>query len=163
MIILGLSLLVTFTLIISTFFFYQKKTLNFIQNSIVFIMFTIVTTNYLTILSLNLKWIKITESKFLFIGFILYRDALIPLLLLIFINVFFNTTYLKRKIIYFITFIACLQGLELICHFIGVIEYVKWSYLKASIANCAYLIISLILAKIAMFVKHKESLHDKSL
>lgn len=160
---MGLPFLITITLIISIIFFLQKKSFSFTQNSIIFMMLTIVTTNYLTIMSLNIKWLKLTEGPFLFIGFILYRDFLIPLLVLIFINMFFNTSKMKNKIFVFILLLLGLQAVELISIRFGIIEYVKWNLFLAAIINFLYLLIGLALAKIVMFAKYKESEHDKSI
>lgn len=50
----GLPAAIVLTVIISYFFFFQKKKLSFLQNSIVFMILTMVTTNYITIMTLNL-------------------------------------------------------------------------------------------------------------
>ncbi len=73
---IGLPLTLLLTILISFFCFFQRKTLTFIENSIVYMVLTILTTNIITILSLNLHLIKTTENPFLFPAVLLYRELI---------------------------------------------------------------------------------------
>jgi hypothetical protein len=99
---IGLPLTTLLTISISLFYFFQRKSFTFIENSIVYMVITILTTNVITILSLNFKVIKTTENPLLFPAVLLYRDGIIPLLVLIFINIFHTSFPLKGKSFYFI-------------------------------------------------------------
>jgi hypothetical protein len=117
---------------------------------------TILATNVITILSLNLKLVKTTENSFLFPAVLLYRDAIIPLLVLVFINAFHTSFTLKLKTFYFIFIFTCLNGMEALLIFLNVIEYTKWNFFYSAITNTAYLLIGLGIAKIVLFVSKRS-------
>lgn len=158
---IGLPLTIILTISISLFFFFQKKCFTFTENSIVYMVITMLTTNVITILSLNLKVIKTTENPFLFPSVLLYRDIIIPLLVLSLINVSFASFTLKRKIFYFIIIFICLNGIEALLIFLDVFIFTKWNYFNAAIINSAYLFIGLWFAKIVLLVS-KRSLNNDS-
>ncbi|WML42862.1 hypothetical protein [Neobacillus sp. PS3-40] len=139
-------------IVISYFFFFQNKKYSFLQNSIVFMALILITTNYITIMTMEFKMFKTTQDPFLFIVVPLYKIVMIPSLVLMFINTFLGSTR-KRKAHYFIFFLACLQGIEYFLIYFGVIEYVKWNFFYAAIVNCAYLLIGLGVARIVMYGK----------
>jgi hypothetical protein len=153
---IGLPLTLLLTISISLFYFFQRKSLTFIENSIVYMMTTILTTNVITILSLNFKVIKTTENPFLFPAILLYRDGIIPLLVLILINVFLISFTLKGKCFYFILIFACLYGIEVLMVFLDVFEYKRWNFLYSVIVNAAYLLIGLGIAKMVLFVSKRS-------
>jgi hypothetical protein len=150
---IGLPLTILLTISISLFFFFQRKRFTFTENSIVYMAITILTTNVITILTLNLKVIKTTENPFLFPAVLLYRDVIIPLLVLSFINGFLANFTLKRKFFYFIFIFTCLNGIEALLIFQDVLKFIKWNYFNAVIVNTAYLFIGLGIAKIVLFLK----------
>jgi hypothetical protein len=153
---IGLPLSILLTLSISFFYFFQRKPFTFIENSIVYMIITILTTNKITILTLNFKLIKTTENPFLFPAVLLYRDVIIPLLVLIFINVFHTSFTLRLKSFYFIFIFACLNGIEALLIFLDVFEFTKWNFFYAAIVNTAYLFIGLGISKIVLFVSKRS-------
>lgn len=153
---IGLPLTLLLTILISFFCFFQRKPFTFIENSIVYMVLTILTTNIITILSLNLHLIKATENPFLFPAVLLYRDAIIPLLILIFINFFYTGFTLKLKFFFFIFIFVCLNGMEALLVFLDVFEFTKWNFYYAAIVNAAYLFIGLGIAKIVLFVSKRS-------
>lgn len=46
-----------------SFFFFIEKKLSFLQNSLILMLISIAARNYTTILTLQLKWIHITEDS----------------------------------------------------------------------------------------------------
>lgn len=154
---IGLPLTILLTLSISLFFFYQGKRFNFIENSIIYMVMTIFITNVITILSLNFKVITLTENPFLFLAVILYRDGMIPLLVLIFINVIYTNFTLKLKLFTSILIFACLNGIQVLLIFWEVIQYPKWNFFYAAIVNTGYLLIGLGIASIVLFLKGVQS------
>jgi len=160
---IGLPLTILLTLSISLCFFFQRKPFSFIQNSIIYMTLTILTTNVITILSLNLKLIKTTENPFLFPAVLLYRDGIIPLLVLIFVNVFHKSFTLKLKVFYFIFIFAGLNGMEALFIRIYKMEFTKWNFFNAATVNCAYLFFGLGIAKIVLYVSKRSFKHDSHL
>jgi hypothetical protein len=161
---MALPVSITLTIIISHFFFVQKKKLSFLQNSIVFMVISIMTKNYMTIMTMQLKMLKNTEDHFLFLFFLLQREIIIPLLVLIFINTYLLSSCWKRKTFLFIGVLASMQAVEYLSVHFKVVEYVKWNFIFAVIVNVAYLLMGLGLAKIVLFLKQWENRqHDRSL
>lgn len=147
----GLPLGILLTVSISLFYFFQRKSFTFIENSIVYMVITILATNVITILALNYKLINTTENPLLFPAVLLYRDGIIPLLVLSFINGFHTSLTVKGKSFYFIFTFACLYGIEALFVFLDVVAYKKWNFLYAAIVHAAYLFIGLGIAKLVLF------------
>jgi hypothetical protein len=137
--------------------YFQKKKLTVLQNSIIFMVLTMVTTNFITIVVLNLKLVKTTENPFLFIVIPLYRDLIVPLLVLIFVNAFFTSSTLRVKTFYILSIFVYLNLIEALFIYFGVLEYIKWNFFFAAIVNFTYLLIGLGLAKIVLIANQKES------
>lgn len=91
----GLPLTLVIALTLALVFYFHSKPLLFLQNSILYMILTIITTNVTTILSLNLHWMQTTVNPFLFPALLLYRDIIVPLIVLIFINGFYSTKVMR--------------------------------------------------------------------
>ncbi len=157
---IGLPFAIFLTLSISLFFFFQRKPFNFIQNSINYMVVSILTTNVFTILALNLKLMKTTENPYLFPAFILYRDVIIPLLILIVINIFYTKFTLKKKVFYFLFIFACLIGIDKLLIFFNVLEFTKWNFYYNAAVHCSFILIGLGIAKMVLYVSKRSSGHD---
>jgi hypothetical protein len=153
--VLPLAFVITITS--SLFLYFQKKKLTVLQNSIIFMVLTMVTTNFITIVVLNLKLVKTTENPFLFIVIPLYRDLIVPLLVLIFVNAFFTSSTLLVKSFYILSIFVYLNLIEALFIYFGVLEYIKWNFFFAAIVHFTYLLIGLGLAKIVLIANQKES------
>ncbi|KGX91897.1 hypothetical protein [Pontibacillus marinus] len=160
---IGLPLTILLTIFISLFFFFQRKSFTFTENSIVFMIITILTTNVITILNLNLQMIKTTENPFLFPAVLLYRNIIIPLLVLSLINVSHAWSTLKGKFFYFIFIFACINGIETLLIFMDVFKLIKWNSFNSAIINVAYLFIGLGSSKIVLLVSRRSLKNDSGL
>ncbi len=154
---MGLPASIALTIMIGYFFLFQKKKFSFLENSIVFMILTIVTTNYITIMSLNLHKFETTKNPFLFIVVPLYRDIMIPLLVLVFTNAFFKTAEKLARILYGLSFLAAVNSLEYFLIFFKIVKYTHWNFLGATIVNLAYLLIGLGLARIVNEVQKRSN------
>lgn len=160
---IGLPLTLLMTLFLSLFFFYQRKPLTFLENSIVYMLITILTTNVMTILKLNIKVIKVTENPLLFPAVLFYRDGIIPLLVLLFINVCYRNISLKAKVFYFMFLYACSFGMEALLVFLHVIEYVNWNFFYSAIVHASYFLIGIGMAEMVLFVSKRSLSNDSGL
>lgn len=157
---IGLPLTLVITLTLALVFYFQTKSINFLQNSIIYMVMTIFTTNVLTILSLNLKWITPTDHPFIFPAYLLYRDGIIPLLILIFVNGFYTTKGLRIRAIYFFICFICLHAMEVLLLQYKIIEYLKWKWLFSAITNVGYLMMGLFIVKMLLYVVKGSSKND---
>jgi hypothetical protein len=159
---MALSFSITLTIMISHVFFFQKKKLSFLLNSIVFMILAIITRNYMTIMTMELKLLKTTEDHVLFLFFLVNREIIIPLLILIFTNIYLQTTSLKKKIFLFIGVLLFMHGMDYLSVHLKVITFIKWNFIYAAIVNVVYLLIGLGLAKIVLFLQKWESTKNDS-
>ncbi|TLS34927.1 hypothetical protein [Pseudalkalibacillus caeni] len=121
------------------------KTLSFLHNFILFMFTTIVSTNVMTILTMQLEFIKNTQNPFLFIVFILYRDVLIPVIVLLFVNVSLHS---EKKRLFFLLALLILVLFDYFLVQFKVMEFIKWNFLFAMIVHSAYLLIGLLISKL---------------
>ncbi|PWW25731.1 hypothetical protein DFO73_11223 [Cytobacillus oceanisediminis] len=143
--------------------YYSKKQLSFLQNSLIFMIISIAARNYTTIMSMQLKWFHLTEDSLLFLVFLLHRDVIGPILVLIFINGYWTFHSGKMKVFLYIIFLICLQLMDFFSVGFGVITYTKWSFLKAGLANSAFLFAGLGLSKGILYFKRERSNYDNSI
>jgi hypothetical protein len=80
--IVSYTMAATWLLGISLYFI--KKQLPFLINAIIYILSVIYFTNYTTIFTMNLHRFKTTHDPFVFIAFILYREFIMPFIIVIF-------------------------------------------------------------------------------
>lgn len=146
-----------------SFFFFIEKKLSFLQNSLVLMLISIAARNYTTILALQLKWIHITEDSILFIVFLIHREIIGPILVLMFINIYWKTPSGVKRITVFALFLFCLLGMDLFSSTSGVITYLNWNLLKAGIGNTAFLIAGLGLSKVLMYLMQESTNYGKGL
>jgi hypothetical protein len=160
---MALPISITLTIIIAYIFVFTKKKSSFLQNSIVFMLIAIAIKNFTTIMTMESKMLKSSEDSVLFIFFLLYRELIIPLSVLIFINAYLLSSSWK-KIWICISVLAFMLGVEYLTVRFKVIEYVKWNFIYAAIVEVAYLLIGLGLAKAVLFLQEWESRkHDSRL
>jgi hypothetical protein len=159
---MALPVSITLTILISHFFFYSKKTLSLLQNSIVFMVMAIITRNYVTIMTMQLKLLKSTEDYFLFLFLLMHREIIVPLLVLIFINNYLSSSCWNKKMFLFIGVLTIMIGMDHLLVYYKVIEYEKWNFIYAVIVDSAFLIIGIGVAKVLLFLHSWESLQDDS-
>lgn len=157
---MALSFSITITILLLHVLILSKKKLSFLYNSITFMLIGLLVRNYFTIMDMVLKWLKITEKPFLFIVFLIHRELLIPLTILLFINLFLSQNSWAKKLSLFLTALAFLQGLELFALHFGVMKYLKWNFLLAAMVNSAYLLFGVMMAKMILFLAKSEAYRD---
>ncbi|WP_421378209.1 hypothetical protein ACOJQI_12395 [Bacillus salacetis] len=156
----AVPLMIVLFLIISMVFFFQRKPFSFLQNSILYMVFKILATNVTTIVTLNLDFIKKTEDPFLFPAYLLNRDGIIPLLLLIFINRMNGGDTPLKKVFYTFIIFACLNGLVFLMVELKLIEFLEWNYLETAVVNGAYLLVAFGAGKLLSFITRRSTWHD---
>lgn len=137
-------------------FYFLKKKLSFLQNAFVFMVISIAARNYTTIMVLQLKWLHLTEDPFLFLVFLLNRDLIGPMLILIFINVFWRKQSSKSMLFFFLIILLCLQLMDGFIVGFGVITYIKWNFYKAFAVNIVLLAGGLGISKCSIYLKRER-------
>ncbi|WP_175532538.1 hypothetical protein [Paenibacillus sp. yr247] len=116
----------------------------------------IATKNYITIMTMELKMIKTTEDNFLFVFLLMFREMIIPLIVLIFTNAYLLTPSWKKRILLFIVVLAVMQGMDYLTIHFKVIQFIKWNFICAAIMDAAFLLFGLMLAKTVLYLKEWE-------
>ena len=83
---MALALFVFIAWVIISVYLFVPKGLSKEENILLFFFFTIITINIFTILDLNLELIQHSDKSDMFISFWIYRNIIIPLSLIIFVN-----------------------------------------------------------------------------
>jgi hypothetical protein len=159
-----LSVLLTATILIALIFFLWEKKLSFLENAIVFMVIAIITRNYNTIMAMVLHLFKNTESHQLFVGLLLHREIILPLLVLLFINAVLSFDSWKQRAALFLLIMVTLVGLDLFLVHFKIIRYIKWNVYFACFVNLSYLCIGLGLTFLLNYLKKQEFVkHDNRL
>ena len=154
---MALATFITITILLFWFFVLIRKRLSLIQNSILFMAMGIITRNYLTIMILQLGKIKISENHTLFASLLIYRDLIIPLVTLIFMNIQLGTSGWERKLLQFIWAALFIVSMDFLLVYFKVIQFTGWNLVYEGIVDIAYLLISLVVVKILMYLHRWES------
>lgn len=116
------------------------------ENILLFLFFTIITINIFAILDLDLKLIQHGVKKDMFIGFWIYRNIIIPMTLIIFVNLIdILESKIKNLIITILVFLV-LYLINLLAFRIGFLTCSSNLYLGSAIL----LIVLMLLAFLAM-------------
>lgn len=141
----ALFALITWLIII--IFSVIPKTLNIIENIIMFFLISIIELNFYTILTLNLKIVENSKDPKLFFAVLMNRSIIIPLTFLIFINVY---TFLKekfKKLGVIVVTLSFLTLMDLLPLHIGMKVYRGWTGYLDALVSIVYLVLFVILAK----------------
>ena len=136
--------------IISVYLLVPKK-LSTEENLLLFFLFTIITINIFTILDLNLQLIQHSNKVKLFISFVIHRNVIIPLALIIFVNLIINFESKMKKIILTVLIFLTLYLIDLLAFGIGLLTcdssslYLASAIILASLMLLAFLTMKLII------------------
>lgn len=157
---MAIPLSIVLTLLTAHYFYYQQKSLTFLQNSVLFMILNLLTMNLYTITAFNLNWIKITQDSILFTVIPLTRNIVIPLMVLIFINAFLSRQKVSRKMLILLLFLVYSLGMDVFLVTFKVLDYGKWKLSFSMIVNSGYFLLTLLLVKL---IRIKEPRHDNRL
>lgn len=153
---MALPLTVTIAILLIHCVYFLKDKQSFLVNSIVFFVISIFIMNYLTIIAWNLTWVSISTDHELFISFLLHRNVITPLLLIIFINVFYNLHSWGRKIILLIGNLLIMHVLHYGSLYFNVESFNEWTLLLSSMMDFITLLIGVAVLRLVIFLKDKE-------
>ncbi|MUK87963.1 hypothetical protein GMD78_06070 [Ornithinibacillus sp. L9] len=150
---MAVPITVVLMIIVLFFVFFMKKRLNFLQNTILYMVMAIITKNYFSIMVMELKLYKNADDSSLFISLLIDREIIIPILIVIFVNYFIEFRAWYKKIVVSIIIIGCLQLLDFFSVLFGVIEFVRWNMFYELLINMSYLLIGLGICKTLLAIR----------
>lgn len=122
---LGLFVLIAWVMII--IFFLIPKSLDWKENMIMFFSLSIIIISLSTVLDLNLKLIQTSKKVEMFVPVWLFRNIIIPLIFIVFLNLFnFSKNKLKKIGIAALT-IAGVFLIEKVTLITGIIKHTGWN------------------------------------
>ncbi|HYK74169.1 MAG TPA: hypothetical protein VEV44_13765 [Pseudoneobacillus sp.] len=161
---MALPISIILAVFISYVAFFIKKRMSFLLNSILFMLMVVATRNYITIMSLQLKNIETTKDQFLFLFLLIHREIIIPLLVLIFCNLYLLSKGWRKKLGVSILILGTLQAMDVLSIYFKVEKFLKWNILSDLIINIGYMVIGLGLSKLLLFLSKREGKkHERSL
>lgn len=123
------------------------KTLNILENIIMFFFISVIEINFHTLLTLNLNIVENSKDPKLFLAVLMNRSIIIPLSFLVFVNVhtFFKEKFKKLGVI-FVT-LSFLTFMDLLPLHIGMKVYRGWNVYLDTLITIVFMIFFVILAK----------------
>ncbi|MFD1039848.1 hypothetical protein ACFQ3N_15805 [Virgibacillus byunsanensis] len=159
---MAFTIIIILTWLIGTIFYFTPKTLSFLQNSIVFMLLAIISRNNMTIVTMELESIQTSQQPIIYMFFLIQREVIIPILTLIFINIYYKIETISKKIILFLIIYLGMFSLNYLSITLDVVTYLKWNYFYDLLHDTIYLLVGLWLSKIILLIEKKESQHNGS-
>ncbi|MCT8139240.1 hypothetical protein H1D32_16940 [Anaerobacillus sp. CMMVII] len=157
---MALPFSITIMLVIFYITFFIIKKLSFLHNSIVFMLMTIVSANFMTIATLQLNLLKISEVPWLYLYLIIDRSILTPLLIVIYLNLRLQMATGSKKVLVLITTIGVMQGLDVLMNYFGAIQFIDWNLFYSFLKNVSFLMIGLGISKLLVILERKGEAYD---
>jgi hypothetical protein len=121
------SIFVSITLFSIAYFVTMKKKLHKQINTFLFFLINIININFFIVIGENFKKMELTKEIDKYLPFLLYRNILIPLSILVGIHFFICSALAhKRVLVTFIT-VGSLYVLEVICQRLHFFQWKQWS------------------------------------
>lgn len=160
---MALSIYISLTIVLLHFAYYIRKPLNFLQNSLIFMVMAIITRQCLTILGLEWKLYKLTEDDWLFVCLLLCREILTPMVTVIFCNYYLRCDSWFSKLGTFVICLTALLGLNYMAVRFGIITYTRWNFGFTALLNTLFLLAALGLMKLTLFIPMWEKRQNESI
>lgn len=160
---MALAIHLSLTILLLHFAYYIRKPLNFLQNSLIFMVIAIITRQCLTVMGFEWKLYKLTEDDWLFVCLVLCRDILTPMVTVIFCNFYLRSDFWFTKLATFVISLAALLGLNILAVRFGIITYIKWNFGYTLLMNTVFLLAALGIMKLTIFIQIWEKRQNESL
>ncbi|MEH7444616.1 hypothetical protein V7201_20070 [Bacillus sp. JJ1122] len=160
---MALAIYISLTILLLHFAYYIRKPLNFLQNSLIFMVIAIITRQCLTVMGFEWKLYKLTEDDWLFVCLVLCRDILTPMVTVIFCNYYLRRDFWFSKLAAFVICLAALLGLNYMAVRFGIITYIRWNFEFTALLNTLFLLVALGLVKLISFIQIWEKRQNESL
>ncbi|MCM3576232.1 hypothetical protein M3172_23960 [Mesobacillus subterraneus] len=160
---MALSIYITITILLLHFAYHVKKSLNFLQNALIFMVIAIITRQCVTLLALEWHFFKMTEDHWLFICLILCRDILTPMVAVLFANYYVRASSPFYKAVTFLISLAVMVGTHELAVQFHIITYIKWNLFYTILLNAGFLLSSVVVLKLISFKQTLENRQNESL
>ncbi|HEY8910216.1 MAG TPA: hypothetical protein VIM51_08050 [Desulfosporosinus sp.] len=155
---MAVAIFVFIAWVIITVYLFVPRRLSTEENLLLFFFFTIITINIFTILDLNLQLIQHSNEVKMFISFLIHRNIIIPLALIIFVNLMSNIGSKTKKLIITVLIFLTIYLVNLVAFGIGLLTCDSSSlYLPSAIILAALMLIAFLTMKLVMKLPEGKS------
>ncbi len=154
---MALPLYLTLAILVIQSLFYIRKPLNFLQNSILYMVTVFIATNYLTLVRMKFHLMEKSGGHWDYISFLLYRNLFLPAAVVIFINFYLRQASVKNKIILYLVFTFILVGFDWLNISFGILKYTHWNLGFSGIVDAIYLLAALGVMKMILTITIQEN------
>ncbi|PFA70721.1 hypothetical protein CN378_00165 [Bacillus sp. AFS015802] len=161
---MSLPFFITILIILIYIVLFMKKELSFTSNSIQFMVLSIISTNYITIMTNKLEWMKASEDVTQFISLLINRECILPLVGVIMVNGYLNYEKRKDKVICFLSLLFFISVLDILHVHFHSLSYPEWSLLNTVMVNGIYLAFCIWMGKGLYYLQSKgERRHGQNI
>lgn len=160
---MALAIYISLIILLLHFAYYIRKPLNFLQNSLIFMVIAIITRQCLTVMGFEWKFYKLTEDDWLFVCLVLCRDILTPMVTVIFCNFYLRSDSWFTKLATFVISLAALLGLNYMAVRFGIITYKRWNFGFTALLNILFMLVALGIVKLISYIQIWEKRQNESL
>ncbi|MCR8847200.1 hypothetical protein NQ095_02170 [Rossellomorea sp. SC111] len=153
---MSLPFFITVLIILIYIALFMKKKLSFTANSIQFMVLSIISTNYITIMTNNLDWLKATEDVTQFISLLINRECILPLVGVIMVNGYMNYQKRSEKMLCYLSLLFFISVLDVLHVYFHSLFYPDWSLFNTVIVNGLYLVFCIWMGKGLYYFQKKE-------
>ncbi|MCA0988508.1 hypothetical protein [Guptibacillus algicola] len=154
---MALSIAITISIILLHLSIFQHSKHSFLDNSIVFFVVSIFIMNYLTIIAWNKEFIAVSTDDSLFVSFLLHRNLITPLLIVLFANTFRKQKGVLVKVGLLASTLLIMYLFNFGSVYFDVENYKEWNLLLASMMDFIVLTIGVVTLHFVVFLKTKET------
>jgi hypothetical protein len=142
--------------------FSMRRPLNLLQNSLIYMVIVFLATMFITIVRMELHLMEKSSGNLDYLSFLLYRNLLLPAVVVIFINYYVLKESGKNIALLLPAFLVILVGMDWFNDFFGIIKFIRWNLFYSGIINALYLLIALGVLKL-LNINVQESNKDENL
>ncbi|WP_064093205.1 hypothetical protein [Rossellomorea aquimaris] len=153
---MALPFFITIFIVLIYIVLFMSKKLSFAANSILFMLLSILSTNYLTIMSTKLNWIKTSEDYIKFSSLLITRECIMPLVGVLIVNGLMIYTNRLQKATLFIGILIFMCLMDVLHLHFNALEHVEWSLFNSVIVNIVYLLIGIGVGEFLYFIQIRE-------
>lgn len=121
------SIFVSITLFSIAYFVTMKNKLHRQINTFLFLLISSININFFIVIGENFKKMKLTQDIDKYLSFLLYRNILIPLSILIGIHFFVRSDLTHKRVLVTFVTVGSLYVLEVICQKLHFFQWKQWS------------------------------------
>lgn len=160
---MALPLYLTIAILIILYISYIRKPLDFLRNAILYMVSVFIATNYMTIVRMELHLMEKSGGHWDYISFLLYRNLLLPAVVIVFINFYLRQKSGKNKFLLYMLFTFILIGFDWLNVFFGILKYTHWNLGFSGIVDAFYLLVALGTMRMILYINVQESSNNENI